>query len=178
MRALAAKIVLILLLAPAGLRGQHSGAHGLVNGELRMTFPSVYFKNNSTDYAAMPYTADSCFKYIAAHIKDINSYVIWRDSSETEELTNKRIKKLKTELNNYTPSGKIKIRPMGEAQKISRRTIDMGVNPKQIQYLLSLNSVFDVSGVVFRVTKKSKKNHALHPKIWCWRCWKRRAFFK
>ena len=49
--------------------------------ELKMTYPSIYFVLNSTEYAVMPYTVDSCFKYIAANIKYLNSIVIWRDSS-------------------------------------------------------------------------------------------------
>lgn len=119
-----------------------------------MTFPSIYFKNNSTDYAVMPYTVDSCFKYIAGHIKYLNDLNVWRDSSEVEPLTHKRIKKIRADLSKYT-STNLNIRSMGDAQKISQRTIYTGTNASQIQYLLSLNSVFDVSGAI----RKKKKCH-------------------
>jgi len=149
----------------------HEKDSNLQTGELNMTFPSIYFINTSTEYAAMPYTVDSCFKYIAKNSKDIKSFVIWRDSSETETLTKSRIKKLKANLNNYTPSAKITIRSMGKAQKISRRTINEAVTHQQIQYLLSLNSVLDVSTTRFTPTLNGK-NHVERPRLWCWDCWK------
>lgn len=55
--------------------------------------------------------------YIAIHIKDIKDFVIWRDSSETELLTSKRIKKLKADLNQYTPSKEINIQSIGKSKK-------------------------------------------------------------
>ena len=136
-----------------------------------MTFPSIYFKTNSTDYATMPYTVDSCFRYIALYFEDnINSLVIWKDSTETEELTNKRIKKLKVGLNKYVNTGKINIRSMGSEQKISRRTINMTSDSTKIKYLLSLNSVFD--GSKTHVSNgKITYSHFMRPKIWCWKCW-------
>lgn len=138
-----------------------------------MTFPSIYFKHNSTDYATMPYSVDSCFKYMALNIKDIYSFDIWRDSGETEELTNKRIEKLKLGLNKYTPSMKIDIHSMGEEQKISRRTVDRGIDHEHIEYLLSLNSVFDISKTRFRHKKKWKNlSHEKLPRLWCLACWK------
>ncbi|MDP2386348.1 MAG: hypothetical protein Q8M29_08245 [Bacteroidota bacterium] len=172
--------VFILLIVTTGLRAQVTEIDRLIKGELNMTFPGIYFKNNSVDYAVMPYTVDSCFKYIAIHIRDINSLVIWRDSSETEQLTTKRIKKLKTDLNKYTPSGKINILSMGKAQKISQRTIAKGADSVQIHYLLSLNSVFDVSGVIIPTNKKGwlKKPHTERPRLWCLNCWKRGRFTK
>jgi len=168
------RIVLILLITTR-FRAQvaETGA-GLSNGELKMTFPSIYFRHHSTDYAPMPYTADSCFNYMALHIKDIRSLVIWRDSTETEELTNKRIKKLKAGLNKYTPSAKIEIHSMGNEQKISRHTIDKSVKHEQTEYLLSLNSVFDISKTRFSV-KKKKRDHRLHPRWWCLLCWKAKS---
>lgn len=122
----------------------------------------------------MPYTVDSCFNYIAKHIKDIKAYVIWRDSSEAEALTNKRIKKLRADLNKYTPAREIYIESMGKEQKIAQQTIAKG----DVPYLLSLNAVFDISETASLITQKVKKNHALHPRVWCWRCWRRGAFFK
>jgi hypothetical protein len=163
--------IMIFLVIAAGLRAQDTETDRLVDGELKMTFPSIYFVNRSTDYAAMPYTVDSCFKYIAANIKDIKSFVIWRDSSETEKLTSSRIKKLKAGLNKYTPSGKIHIHPMDKEQKISQHTIGEGVGDKQIHYLLSLNSVLDISKTKFP-TKWREKNHVELPRLWCWDCWK------
>ena len=166
-----AKLLLILLFVTTGLFGQETEIDRLIKSELQMTFPSIYFKHNSTDYAAMPYTVDSCFNYIATHIKDINDLVIWQDSTEIEPLTNKRIKKLKVGLNKYTSSKEISIQLMGKEQKISRRTINMGAKDTQIQYLLSLNSVFEIATTRFPIIKK-EKNHIEHPRIYCWDCWK------
>lgn len=164
------RLLLLLLFIVTSLRAQDSGIDRLIKGELKMTFPSIYFKHKSTDYAAMPYTADSCFKFMAVHIKDINSLVIWRDSAETEELTTMRIKKLKMGLNKYTPSEKIDIKSMGKEQKISRHTIDITDNNEQIQHLLSLNSVFDISRT--RFSKRKAKTHVELPRLRCIHCWK------
>lgn len=130
------------------LNAQTAEIDRLVDSEFKMTFPSIYFKNNSTEYSAMPYTVDSCFKYIAKNKKNLNSYPMWRDSTETEQLTKNRIKKLRTDLNKFTPSSKIHFDNMGEVQKVSRHTIDKSLSPEQIQYLLSLNSVLDISGTI------------------------------
>jgi hypothetical protein len=151
-----AKILLFLIVCTTCLRSQVNEIDNRLNsGELSMTFPSIYFKNNSTDYAKMPYTADSCLKYMAVNIKNLNSLNLWRDSAETDQLAYARIKKLRADLKRYTPS-ELNIRSMGKAQKISRRTIYTGTDSTQIQYLLSLNSVFDVSGAI---KKKKKKYH-------------------
>jgi len=181
MRQRTTKLLLILLTIGTSLRGQDSEIDLLVKGELKMTFPSIYFKHNSTDYATVPYAADSCLKYIAAHIKDIKSFIVWRDSSETDLLTNNRIENLKVDLNKYTPSDKINIQPMGNAQKISRRTIHKGADNEQIQYLISLNSVFDIytTGVPTEKKKKSGKvSHIERPRIWCLNCWRGDRFSK
>jgi len=153
-----AKLTIFLLLISIGLPAQDSEIDRLIQGELKMTFPSVYFKHNSTDYAVMPYTVDSCFKYIALHFEDYtNSLVIWRDSTETEELTNERIAKLKAGLKKYIRSVKIEIHSMGNEQKVSRQTINMTSDSTKIKYLLSLNSVFDISKTRFPPEKKKKK---------------------
>lgn len=163
------RLLFILLVSAAKLQAQGSDIDRLIAGELKMTYPSIYFRHNSTEYAAMSYTADSCFKYIAKHIRDINNLVIWRDSAETDELSNKRIKKLKSDLAKYTQV-KIDIHPMGDKQKISRHTIALCENERQVQYLLSLNSSFDISRT--RFAPKVKKNHIERPRIWCADCWK------
>lgn len=166
-------LLIPFLLLTTTLFAQQKDTIATANSQLQMTFPSIYFKNKTTDYATMPYKVDSCFKYIAQHNKDIKTYVIWRDSSETEALTNKRIKKLKTDLNKYTPSREIYIHSMGKEQKISQHTIAKG----DLKFLLSLNAVFDISETASLTDKKAKKNHALRPRVWCWRCWRRGAFF-
>ena len=126
--------------------------------ELVMTFPSIYFQHNSTEYAVMPYSVDSCFKFIAQNFKDsYNSLVIWRDSLETEELTNTRIQKLQAGLKKYLPSERIEIHSMGGAQKISRQTINSSNDSLQRAYLLSLNSVFDISKTKFPQEKSVRK---------------------
>lgn len=136
-------------------------------GELKMTFPSIYFKHNSTDYAEMPYTVDSCLKHIATHIKDVTGKPIWRDSLETEQLTNERIKKIRSDLGKYT-SSKLGIHSMKQAQKISRRTIKLGTDPEQTDYLLSLNSVFDIAKT--RFPKTYSNNHGLWIFGTCYKC--------
>ena len=151
-----AKLTIVLLYLATGLRGQDSEIDRLIESEFKMTFPSIYFKHNSTDYAPMPYKIDSCFKHIALNYnKDINSLVIWRDSTETEALTDKRIKKLRSGLRKYLRNDAIEIISMEQAQKISRRTINMTSDKVKIDYLLSLNSVFDISKT--RVPPKKKK---------------------
>ncbi|MBK7669740.1 MAG: hypothetical protein IPJ32_21900 [Sphingobacteriaceae bacterium] len=92
------KQLLIFIIPSISLSAQNTEINRLVKSELEMTFPSIYFKNNSTDYAKMPYAVDSCFKYIAENLDDIVSYTIWRDSNENEQLTKNRIKKLKAGL--------------------------------------------------------------------------------
>ena len=163
--------LLLLVVITMRLPGQDREIDRLINSELRMTFPSIYFKHNSTDYAGMPYTADSCLRYIAANTKDITGLSIWRDSLETEALSRKRIEKLKAGLLKYAPSAKVQIRSMREKQKISRHTISMSYNDGQKQYLLSLNSVLDIAKARTPVENQSS-NHRLHPKINCWGCWK------
>lgn len=165
MRAAVAFVITLFFLSPV-MCAQEAEIDRLMQSELKMTFPCIYFRHNSTDYAAMPYTVDSCFRYIAAHFKDnYNDLVIWRDTFETEELTKQRVQKLKTGLRQYIPAGKIEIRSMGTAQKVSRRTINMTSDSAKIAYLLSLNSVFDVSKTHF--TAKKKKGRRL-----VWAGWK------
>lgn len=152
------KLALVFLFISCGLQAQETEIDRLIRSELKMTFPSIYFKHNSTDYAAMPYTVDSCFKYIALHFKeDFNNLVIWRDSTETEQLTNARIEKLKQELRMYIPSGKVEIHSMRNEQKVSRKTISMTSDSAKVAYLLSLNSVLDISKTRFIPPTKVKK---------------------
>jgi hypothetical protein len=164
------KLILILFCISARLHGQELEIDRLIVGELKMTFPSIYFKHNSTDYAVMPYSIDSCFEYIATNIKNLNSYPIWRDTTEKERLTYIRIQKLKSDLNKYVPSKQIHFQSMGTAQKISRLTIEKSTNNKQIQYLLSLNSVLDVSGAIKNKTshgKEKKQRKGIPHLVWC-----------
>jgi hypothetical protein len=174
-----AKLILIILFISTGLKGQDTEIETRLSiGELKMNFPSIYFKHNSIDYATMPYTVDSCFKYIALHINDINDFVIWRDSLESERLTNQRIKKLKTGLNKHKETRNIYIESMGKVQKISRQTINKGNNNEQTQYLLSLNSVFDIAKTHFLSEKSSRQGHVNHPRLWCLNCWRNHRFSK
>lgn len=165
------KFFFLFLIIAGRVHAQNSEIETRINnGELQMSFPSIYFKHNSTDYAKMPYKVDSCFKYIALHFKDnINSLVIWRDSSETEILTNARIKKLKTGLGKYIAPSKINIHSMLGKQKVSSYTISMSKNQEQKEYLLSLNSAFDISKTKFTAKKKSS-SHIERPRIFCWSC--------
>lgn len=166
------KLTLVLLLISTALSAQVSEIDRLIANEFKMTFPSIYFKHNSTEYAKMPYTADSCYRYIANNFKaDVTELVIWRDSAETEQLTNDRIKILKTGLKKYLPKGKIEIESMGEEQKVSRQTIGLTTDTTKINYLLSLNSVLDFSNTNYPVAKKNTRDHVMHPKIYCLACW-------
>lgn len=154
------------------LKSQSTSLERQIDSEFKMTFPSIYFKTNSTDYAPMPYSVDSCLKHMAANAKDINSYALWRDSSETEILSKQRIKKLELALRQYRPKEKIRIQSMDSLQKISRFTINTSTSQEQRAYLLSLNSVLDISKVRFTKETSQKTSHIYHPKIWCWDCWK------
>lgn len=163
-------LLFVLLVFSKSILAQDSETDRLIDSELKMTFPSIYFKHKSADYAAMPYTVDSCLKYIAINITDVNSFVIWQDSVEMDELTKKRIKKLKAGLNKFTPSAGITIHPMGREQKISRRTIEQADNTKQKQYLLSLNSVFEIAKTRLPKTKRKYRSHLESPRLFCWGC--------
>jgi hypothetical protein len=175
MREKTKKIMLVFFAGCTLFQAQVKNADDWLNtGGFKMTFPSIYFKHNSTDYATMSYTVDSCFKYIALHFKDnINCLVIWRDSLEAEELTNQRIKKLKLQLHKYTSCNRVDVYSMGEEQKISRRTINKCVDPARIEYLLSFNSVLDISKTRFPSKRKwSIKSHVDLPRPWCLACWR------
>lgn len=144
----------------------------LIASEFKMTFPSIYFKHNSTEYAAMPYTTDSCYRCIAEHFNaDVTQLVIWRDSSEAEELTTERIVILKAGISKYKHKGRVRIESMGGEQKVSRHTINLANDSVKINYLLSMNSVMDFSNTNFPVMKKKKGDHVMHPRINCIRCW-------
>ncbi|MDX2174408.1 MAG: hypothetical protein SFY56_15000 [Bacteroidota bacterium] len=167
-----AKLLFLLLFSPFALNAQiEETMPG--SGELSMTFPSIYFKHNSTEYAVMPYSVDSCFKSIAHRFEaSVNSLVIWRDSIETEALTEKRIKKLKVALRKYKSLKEINIHSMGNEQKISRYTINKPENTEQKHYLLTLNSVLDVSKTIIPAkNNKRELNHLERPRITCWSCW-------
>lgn len=160
----------ILLFVSTTAPGQESEADRLIASELKMTFPSIYFKHNSVDYAKMPYSVDSCLNYIAFNFdKSVNSLVIWRDSAETEALTDKRIAKLKMGLHKYMRDNNFEIQSMGKAQKVSRQTINMTSDQTKMNYLLSLNSVFDISKtrIPSKGTEKKKKHRRL-----VWTGWK------
>jgi hypothetical protein len=168
-------IVIILFLLTKSLHAQNPEVENLMQGDLKMTYPSIYFKHNSEEYAVMPYSADTCYKYIASHLKYLNSIVIWRDSSETEFLTNARIKKIQHDLGKYSTFGYVDIKTMKDAQKISQHTIKKASNDTELQYLLSFNSVLDVSGAI-RHRKKLRRTH-VEGRIFCIECWQRGVFF-
>ena len=165
------KIGFPLLLVANVLFSQNNDLNRLPDKELQMTFPSIYFKHNSTNYADMPYKVDSCFKYIALHFdQNINSLVIWRDSLETEVLTNARIKKLSAQLKKHLRKNNFEIISMADQQKISRYTLQKTDEQTNRDYLLSLNSCFDFSKT--KVPLKTTNSHIIRPKIWCKDCWK------
>jgi hypothetical protein len=162
----------ILFFTCSQLQGQDSEIDRLINRELKMTFPSIHFKHKSTDYAPMPYSVDSCLKHITLNFsKEMNSLVIWRDSVETEELTHARIKKLKADLREYLPKDKVEIHSMGANQKIPRRTINKTLDKTKINYLLSLNSVLDISKTLIAPIKKKKRKKKSIPRL-VWTGWR------
>jgi hypothetical protein len=169
------KIFILSLYVLTNVDAQTNEISRLIESELTMSFPSIYFENNSLEYAKMPYTVDSCFKHIASNIKNLNSYNLWRDSSETEQLSQKRIKKLRTDLLKYIPSGKIQIHSIGQLQKLSYQTLKEAGDEKQLKYLLSLNSVLDVSGAIHPQKKKRKwwqsRPHS-EGRLLCINCWR------
>lgn len=162
--------LIIFLFVSTITHGQEAEIDRLIASEFKMTFPSIYFKHNSADYAAMPYSADSCFKYITLNFdKNVNSLVIWRDSTETEALTNKRIAKLKAGLRKYVSDNIIEIHSMGNNQKVSRQTINMTSDKTKIKYLLTLNSVFDISKT--RISPKEPQKKKSRRRL-VWTGWK------
>ena len=162
-------LTIILLFISSIIRGQDSEIDRLIAGELKMTFPSIYFKHKSADYAPMPYSVDSCFKYIASRFdENINSLVIWRDTAESEDLTIKRIKKLKSKLKINIKTKEFEIYSMSNEQKVSRHTIKITSDSTKINYLLALNSVFDISKT--RRPVKPSLSHLYRPKLFCWSC--------
>ena len=170
MRAYSTLIVLLICFS-LQFHAQESEIDRLIQSELKMTFPSIHFKHQSADYAPMPYSVDSCFKYIASNFdENINSLVIWRDTLETEMLTAKRIKKLKTVLKKYLKTKEFEIYSMENEQKVSRHTIKMTIDSSKINYLLTLNSVFDISKTQRPFSKKL--SHLYRPKLFCWACFK------
>lgn len=173
------KIFLFFFVVTTTVNSQNAINTKVVTGELKMNFPAVYFKANSTDYAFMPYTTDSCFKYMAAHLNYITSFVIWRDSFETNQLTSKRIKKIMTDLGKYIPPIKIKIHNMGKEQKIARSTINQA-DSVRVKFFISLNSVFDINETNIPVVNNTstKKSHIDHPRVWCINCWRKGRFRK
>lgn len=165
------KITFVILLVANLLFSQNNNLIRLPDNEYKMTFPSIYFKHSSKEYAEMPYKVDSCFKYIAEHFnQNINSLVIWRDSTESEKITEARIKKLKPELKKHIKDGKFEIVSMSDAQKISQYTIQNTNDKTQTIYLTTLNSCFDFSKT--KIPNNTKQSHVIRPKIWCKDCWK------
>lgn len=167
MKSLTRTTVLFLLVAQK-LLAQNTAIEKQANAGLKMTFPGIYFKLNSTDYAAMPYRVNKCFEYIASNFNaNKNDLVIWRDSLETEKLTSKRIKKLSSDLKKYLPNKKIHIHSMGHEQRIARTTILAAPDSTTRNYLISLNSVFELSQTRLPLQKKKKMRHYL-----VWTGWK------
>ncbi len=167
--------IIILAIAVVGAAKSYAQSSDLdhrMENELQMNFPGIYFKHNSTDYAKMPYTVDSALKWIAKNFDDnINSLVMWHDSAESDFLINRRMQKIKFALRQYTKSTAYEIYVMGHEQKIARHTIQQANNDERKEYLLSLNSVFEVSKSKITSTVKYT-GHILKPSIFCWGCWK------
>lgn len=162
------KLLVICLFITTQLLGQNLEIARLSDAGLKMSFPAIYFKHNSINYAAMPYTVDNCLKYIALHFnKEIKTLLIWRDNSESEKLTKKRIKRLTSDLRKFIPSGKIKIQSMKNRQKISKETIGATTDNAAVEYLIGLNSVFEISKT--RIIQDKKTKHWPHL---VWTGWK------
>lgn len=98
----ALKIFFILLVVVTSVQGQSTQ---------KMYFPNIYFKLNTADYAKMPYTVDSCIKFIVDNIKAKGQpyFIMFRDTLETELLLRRRIKKFKNDLSKFMSADKIQI---------------------------------------------------------------------
>ncbi|MHB8260730.1 MAG: hypothetical protein ACYDEC_10700 [Bacteroidia bacterium] len=113
-----------------------------------MKFPVIYFKFNSTEYADMPYTADSCLKYYIKHTYRYGStgssfdIRIYRDEDETEQLTARRITKLKHDINQIKEGFKISIKSWGAWQK--------EVNSNQNEHYSPLGIMVEADRVYFQ----------------------------
>jgi hypothetical protein len=143
-----------------------------ISDELKMTFPSIYFKNNSVEYAEMPYTTDSCFKYITGHKKEVGYMVVWHDPGEPDVIAIERLDKVKNEIAKYHPEGKIHFVIMSEESKLSKETIEKARTPEEKKYLLALNSVIDYSPSRINKNQGTYYNHIWYPRPWCLACWK------
>ncbi len=51
------RLTLLLFFVSSRLQAQEPEMDRLIQNEFKMTFPSIYFKHQSSEYAAMPYTA-------------------------------------------------------------------------------------------------------------------------
>lgn len=131
-------------------------------GELQMDFPGIYFRHNSTEYAPMPYRVDSCLRYLIQHYDDIRSFVMWRDSSESEKLSADRISKIEADLQALKFHKTFRTRSMGNAQKVSYYTIRQCNSVAEADRLLSLNSVFEIA--------KSRLHTQPGLRKFCWHC--------
>jgi predicted transglutaminase-like cysteine proteinase len=117
----------------------------------KMEFPNIYFKLNSTDYAEMPYKVDSCFKFIINDLSKDPLYnkielAIWRDSCETEQLTKRRIKKIKNELSKFNVENKFEFKDSGSWQKYANAWKLKDDKKGDInRYILTLGSMLEVT---------------------------------
>lgn len=144
-----------------------------IPGEQKMTFPSVYFRSNSVEYAEMPYTADSCYKYIAGHKKnEIGYLIVWHDPSEPDVIASQRLDKVKAEIAKYHPAGKIRIVFMNEGNKISKETLEKARTTDEKKYLLMLNTSIDYSPTRTNKNQGTYYNHIWYPRPWCLACWR------
>jgi hypothetical protein len=102
-----------------------------------MKFPVIYFKLNSIDYADMPYTADSCLKFYIKHTyynkegRNGSSFEfrIYRNEDETEQLTDRRIIKLKYDMNKIKNGFGMRIIKAGAWQKTGKSDFSDNQSP-------------------------------------------------
>jgi hypothetical protein len=141
------KILFLLSISAICLHGQN---------EFKMAFPNIYFKLNSTDYAEMPYTVDSCFKYLIKNIKAKGTpqLSIWHDTIEVSQLSKRRIKKFKYDLNKYMYTDKIDIL----INPISWQTVYEQVkkSPPHKSYLPSLGSMIQIVVIDYSLPSGAK----------------------
>lgn len=75
---------------------------------------------------------------------------------------------LKTKLSNLLLVKEFEIHSAGNEQKVSRQTINMTADSSKVKYLLTLNSVFDISKT--RRAFQTSQSHLLRPRLFCWNC--------
>jgi hypothetical protein len=118
---------------------------------------NIYFKINSTKYINKRSSLDSIFKFISANIGH-EALSIYKDESETDELTDRRIIKIKHDLLKYTNKD-VKIRKAGTWQNYAKNTYSKYISAIRIMLEVVERPImaFDGSLPPVKETEQQKK---------------------